>query len=132
MLCARRKRRATRFLANGILPCETCCSTTTYAVVPNRKCEDQTGNKVFAFLPNYVGLENIRIFCETDELPNPGPNQPKKIRLKVAVWPHFHTTNYFRGLGLILYRKQTTKIYTSKYIYIGNRLPVQKLSLIHI
>ena len=47
---------------------------------------------------------------ETDELPrSQGQPNPRKIRLKSDVWATFsHSKIVFRGLGLTLYRKQTT------------------------
>ena len=50
---------------------------------------------------------------ETDELPNPRPthNPRKKKGLKLAFGPLFFSPQQIiiRGLGLILYRKQTTR-----------------------
>ena len=43
-------------------------------------------------------------------IPNPRPTQPKKIRLKVALRPLFSPQQIiFRGLGLVLHRKQNYK-----------------------
>ena len=52
-------------------------------------------------LPIHLELENInKCYCETDELPNPRPTQPNKIRLKVAFGPLFPTTNQFSWVGI--------------------------------
>ena len=37
---------------------------------------------------------------ETDELPNPRPTQPRKIRFKVAFGPLFPTANIFWWVGI--------------------------------
>ena len=51
-----------------------------------------------------------QILFETDELPNPRPTQPKKNQVKSGVWATFsHSKRVFRGLGLVLYRKRTTR-----------------------
>ena len=51
-------------------------------------------------------------YYETDELPNSRPTQPKKKWVKSGIWATFFPTFFprqifFRGLGLILYRKQS-------------------------
>ena len=51
-----------------------------------------------------------KCYYETDELPNPRPTQPKKNWVKSGVWATFsHSKRVFRGLGLVLYRKRTTR-----------------------
>ena len=42
-----------------------------------------------------VGKHNSTYYDETVELSNPGPTQPKKIRLKAAFGPLFPTANSF-------------------------------------
>ena len=62
-------------------------------------------------MPNYVGLENIYLVTTmkpTNSLTQGQPN-PRKIRLKAEFGPRFPTANNIRGLGLVLYRKQTTR-----------------------
>ena len=46
---------------------------------------------------------------KTASSPTQGQPNPRKIRLKVAFGPLFPTTITFRGLGLVLYRKQTIR-----------------------
>ena len=64
-------------------------------------------------IPNYVGLENIHskvnIIMKPTNSPTQGQPNPTKIRLKVAFGPLFPTEMTFRGLGLVLYRKQTSR-----------------------
>ena len=61
---------------------------------------------VFAIYHIMLGWNTDEYYChETDELPNPRPTEPKKIRLKVSFGPRFPTTNVFRESGLILYLK---------------------------
>ena len=70
----------------------------------------------FAIHQNSVCLENIwNVFYETDELPNsPRPTQPnpRKLGSKVTFFgPLFFSPQQlvFRAVGLVLYRKQTTR-----------------------
>ena len=57
-----------------------------------------------------LGWKTYKCYYETGELPNPRPTQPKKNRSKVAFGPLFPTIKrFFRGLGLVLHRKQTTR-----------------------
>ena len=55
--------------------------------------------------------ETDEYYYETDELPNPRPTQPKKkYSLKTGIWTTFSPQQtFFRGLGSILCRKQTTR-----------------------
>ena len=65
--------------------------------------------------PNYVGLKNMYpdkklLWNRRTPQPKANPTQEKKNRLKVAFGPLFPTANiFFRDLGLVLYRKQTTR-----------------------
>ena len=67
--------------------------------------------RVFAIYQILLGWKTCTYYYETDELPNPRPAPPKIInRLKVAFGPLFPCEQIiFRGLGLILYWKQTTR-----------------------
>ena len=40
-------------------------------------------------IPNSVGLENIKYYYETDELPYSRPTQPKKNQVKSGIWATF-------------------------------------------
>ena len=82
--------------------------------------------------PNYVGLGNIycKYYYETDAN-SPTQGQPKanptleKMRVKVAFGPLFsHSKFLFRGLGLVLYRKQTTRNPTQPNNQILRRQPI--------
>ena len=55
----------------------------------------------------WVG-KHANIVMKPSNSPTQGQPNPRKIRLKVASGPLFPTANIFRGLGLVLYRKQTT------------------------
>ena len=58
-----------------------------------------------------LGWKTYEYYYETGELPQPKANStPRKMRLKVTSGPLFsHSKIYFRGLGLVLCRKQTTR-----------------------
>ena len=57
--------------------------------------------------------KHINIIMKPTNPPTQGQPNPWKIRLKVAFGPLFPTAKIiFRGLGLVLYRKQTTRILT--------------------
>ena len=65
--------------------------------------------RVLAILFCWVG-KHVKYYYETDELPNPRPAQPKKNWAKSGIWATFPSQEIvFRGLGLVLYRKQTTR-----------------------
>ena len=50
------------------------------------------------------------------KLPNPRPAQSKKDQVKSGIWATFFPQQVvFRGLGLILYRKQTTRNNPAKF-----------------
>ena len=68
-------------------------------------------NKVFAIYQILLGSKTCKYYYETDQLLNPRPAQLQgKYRLKVAFGPLFFPQHAcFRGLGLVLYRKQTTR-----------------------
>ena len=68
-------------------------------------------------LPNSVGLETISIFImKPSNSPTQGQPNPSNIRLKVAFGPLSpHSKYFFRGLGLVLYRKQTTRKLTQSH-----------------
>ena len=52
-----------------------------------------------------LGWKTCEYYSETDELPN-----PRKISFKSGIWATFSRSKYFvRGLGMVLYRKQTTR-----------------------
>ena len=64
-------------------------------------------NRVFAIYQIVLGWKTYEYYCETDELPNPRPTQPKK---KIAYKCHFsHSKCFFVGFG-------------DWFIYTGNRL----------
>ena len=70
----------------------------------------QPTNRVFAIYQIVLGWKTCKYYYETDELPNPRPTQHKKNEVKSGIWPTFsHRKIFFRGSGLILYRKQTTR-----------------------
>ena len=65
---------------------------------------------VFAICQILLGWKTFKYYYETDELPNPRPTQPKKNWVKSGIWATFsHIKYFFRGLGLVLHRKQTTR-----------------------
>ena len=52
----------------------------------------------------------INIIMKPTQLPNPRPTQPQKNQVKSGILGHFFPQQiFFRGLGLVLYRKQTTR-----------------------
>ena len=56
------------------------------------------------------GWKTYKYYYETDEFPNPRPTQPTKKMVESGIWATFSHGKYFvRGLGLVLYRKQTTR-----------------------
>ena len=57
-----------------------------------------------------LGWETHKYDHENVELPDPRPTQPKKNQVKSGIWATFSPQQMiFRGLGLDLYRKQTTR-----------------------
>ena len=67
-------------------------------------------NSFFAIYQILLGWKTGTYYYETDELPNPRPTQSKKTWVENGVWPTFFPQEmFFRGLGLILCRKQTTR-----------------------
>ena len=52
---------------------------------------------------------NTNTIMKSSHSPTQDQPNPQKNRLKVAFGPLFPTRNIFRGLGLVLYRKQTTR-----------------------
>ena len=57
----------------------------------------------------WVG-KHIDIFMKPSNSPTQGQPNPRKIRLKSGIWATFFPQQIiFRGLGLVLYRKQTTR-----------------------
>ena len=68
---------------------------------------------VFAIFQNSVGLENmhqVNLVMKPTSAPAQGQPNPRRIGFKVAFGPLFPAVNtFFRGLGLVLYRKQTTR-----------------------
>ena len=64
--------------------------------------------RVFAIYQILLGWKTYRYYYETGELPNPRPTQPEKNWVQAGILGHlFPQQIFFRGLGLILYRKQT-------------------------
>ena len=64
----------------------------------------------FAIHQTLLGWTTYKYDYETDELPNPRPTQPRKNEVKKWQLGHFFPQQIFLpGLGLVLYRKQTTK-----------------------
>ena len=67
-------------------------------------------NRVLAIYQIMLGWKTCKHYYETDELPNPRPTQPKKEQVKSCIWATFSHSKYFlRGMGQVLYRKQTTR-----------------------
>ena len=64
---------------------------------------------VFAIDHILFGWKTYTYHYEIDEPPIPNPTQPKKKKVKGGIWATFFPQQIvFRGLGLILDRKQTT------------------------
>ena len=60
-----------------------------------------------------VSSYSCKYYFETDKLPNPRRTQPPKKKVKSGMWATFFPHQIiFRGLGLVLYRKQTTRTLT--------------------
>ena len=68
-------------------------------------------SRVFATYRILLGWTTCKYYHETDKLPNPTPTQ-RKNRLKLAFGPFSPWHMIFRGLGLVLYRKQTARSLT--------------------
>ena len=67
-------------------------------------------SRVFAIYQSLLGWKTYKYYYETDELPNPRPTQNQQKQVKSGIWATFsHNKIIFRGLGLDLYRKQTTR-----------------------
>ena len=70
---------------------------------------------MFAIYRILLSWRTYEYYYETDELPNPtnSPTQglpnPRKIRSKARFGPLYPHQIIFRGLGLVLYRKRTTR-----------------------
>ena len=58
--------------------------------------------RVFAIYQIMLGWKTYKYYYKTDELPNPRPTQPKKIRLKVAFGPPLfsHSKIIFPWVGI--------------------------------
>ena len=74
------------------------------------------------------GWETYKCYYETVELPNPRPTQThEKVGKKWQIGPLFPTANeVFRGLGLVLYRKQQTTKNPTQTKFSANTLYTQK------
>ena len=58
----------------------------------------------------WVGKNMYKYYYETAELPNPRPTQSTKTLVKSGIWANFFPQQiFFRWLGLVLYRNQTTR-----------------------
>ena len=51
----------------------------------------------------------VSMIMKPTNSPTQGQPNPRKNRFKVAFWTTFSQQIFFRGLGLVLYRKQTTR-----------------------
>ena len=63
----------------------------------------------FRFIKICWAGNHINISMKPTNSPTQGQHNPKKIRLKWHLGHFFPQQIFFRGLGLILYRKQTTR-----------------------
>ena len=70
-----------------------------------------TSNRVFTIYQTMLGWKTYKyFFYETDDLPQPSANPTQqKWGLKWHLGHFFPRQIVFRGLGLVLYRKQTTR-----------------------
>ena len=72
-----------------------------------------TDIRVFTIYLTLLGWKTYvpgKYYDKTDEPPNPRPTQNKKKQLKGGrLGPFFPQREFFRGLGMILYREQTTR-----------------------
>ena len=82
----------------------------THLLVPYRKPQTKCV-RVYSIYQIMMGWKTYKHDYEPDELPNPRPTRPKKKQVKIGVWAAFPPRQQilFRGLGLILCRKQTTR-----------------------
>ena len=72
--------------------------------------------RVLAIYQIMLGWKTYKYYYETDELPNPRPTQPQeKLGWKCHLGRFFPQQIFFRGLGLVLLRKPTTRNLTQPH-----------------
>ena len=117
MIC--RGNRSYRTSARGVLTIWRPRSHPPPRVFCNHACDRvQIPSKVLGclrFTKLCWGWKTYKHYYETDELSNPRPTKPKKKKVKGGIWATLffaHRIFFFGGLGLLLYRKQSTRIPT--------------------